>query len=261
MNGMKGLIYRELYLARKSILSVVGVFFVLMIMGLLIQLSFSSGNLAKLPAEEMGDIRGSIYYLFIIVPAACLFVPLGAVTEVLMRDYASRWMPFQYSTPVKPEKYVFVKTAIVTAILLGGFVLSALGAVVVSASSGRALTYENFSFIPWIMALAAFTFTLATLVTALLRNVKIAIFAFVLPFYYIFMILNIDLIDGIVEMDTAEQMLELAAKQCASTAPIAYIITIVSVILFQVILTSIYKKRKERKPPKEKKKAQKGAEG
>lgn len=258
--NMKGLVYRELYLARKSILSVVGVFFVLMIMGLLIQMSFSYGNLAKLPADEIGDIRGSIYYLFIIVPCACLFVPLGAITEVLMRDYASRWMPFQYSTPIKPEKYVFVKTAIATAILLCGFVLSSLGAVVVSASSGRALTYENFSFIPWIMALAAVMFTVITLLTARFRNIRIALIVFLIPFYFIFMFANLDFIDELVNMDTAEQMFEMAAQKCASTAPAAYIITIVCVILFQVILTSIYKKRKEGKPPKENKKEQKGAE-
>lgn len=260
MNGIKGLVFRELYLARKSIISVLGIFVVFMIMYVLIQMSMSFGNLAKLPAEEIENTRSGLYYLFLIIPSICVFVPMGAVTEIVSRDYASRWMPFQYSTPIKEEKYVLVKTLIASTVLAGGFLLAVLDAFIVSASSGRTLTFESFCIIPWIMAIASVIFTVATLLTARFRNLTTTLMICFVLFYVIFSFSSIDLIDKLSYVDTMEEMGQLVAEKCASTVPAAFIITILSMVLFQLILTSIFRKMKDTQAPVKKKNMKKKGE-
>lgn len=126
MELMKSLIYKDLYIMRKTILMTVGMYLGFILLGMLVYESLESGNLAAysdIQKEAVSFVTGLI---MIYCTSAMLFFNILGYYEVLDSDFHSRWMSFQYSSPVSELKFGISK--MLTIVVLG---FSALGISVI----------------------------------------------------------------------------------------------------------------------------------
>ncbi len=141
---MKGLIYRELYLSKKSYISGFVTFLMIFLIGLLFRLSTEYGNLASLAKFE-GDVFRTVdiitYYESLYVPSAVIFFAMMAEHGVIIADFKSKWNTFAYTFPVREERTVFVKYLILVCSMLVGFILSILNALIICGISDRPFTF------------------------------------------------------------------------------------------------------------------------
>lgn len=128
---MRGLVYREFYLRRKSYISCIVCVVMVMVLGLMIRGSLVYGNLALLRlSDEDGfeAVNQLSYYLFTYLPAVLIFGMIGGDHGVIVSDAKSRFDMFAYTLPVKETMQVAVKYALMIAVMLLGFALSMLNA-------------------------------------------------------------------------------------------------------------------------------------
>lgn len=134
---LKGLIFKELYLARKNYLITFAIWFMLALLGILIQLSIRYGNLASLPADDLADTESSIYYIWTYLTAFLLLFS-SMTTETIFADFTSKWSVFRASTPVSEYKYTGVRYIINLILVIFSLILSLFNAAILCHISGRA---------------------------------------------------------------------------------------------------------------------------
>lgn len=141
---MKGLIYRELYLSKKSYIAGFVTFLMIFLIGLLFRLSTEYGNLASL-ANFGGDVFRTVdiitYYESLYVPPAVMFFAMMAEHGIIIADFKSKWNTFAYTLPVREEKMVFVKYLILVCSMLAGLIFSILNALIICGISDRPFTF------------------------------------------------------------------------------------------------------------------------
>lgn len=135
---MKGLIYRELYLARKQYLFSALILAMFLLLLYLVELSIHCGNLAKLDASTLEGVKSTVYYIgMYFTPILCAsFLAEGTVP---VADYKSRWRGFSYTLPVSEMQYAAVKFSVKLMFLAIGFGVSLANAAILSAVSDRSL--------------------------------------------------------------------------------------------------------------------------
>lgn len=141
---MRGLIYRELYLSKKSYIAGFVSFLMIFLVGLLFRLSTEYGNLAKLVTiNEDGFWIVDIItlYVSVYVPSMVIFFTMMAEHGIIIADCKSKWNIFAYTLPVSEEKTVFVKYLILVCSMLVGFIFSILNAVIMCGISDKDFTF------------------------------------------------------------------------------------------------------------------------
>jgi len=137
---MKGLIYRELYLSKKSYIWGFLDFLIIFVMGMLVRLSVECGNIAKLETLDR-DIFTSVdiltYYIFLYLPSAVIFFTMMTEHGIIIADLKSKWNMFSYTLPVSEEKTSLVKYIILVSSMLFGFIFSILNAFIICNISNR----------------------------------------------------------------------------------------------------------------------------
>ncbi len=106
---MKGLLYRELYLKKKSFLISGTSMIIFMIFEILISLSFEYGNLARVPETDKYDIRLIIYFYGNVLNGLMLTATFASDHNVLPSDFQSKWQLYSYTLPITEKQYVGVK--------------------------------------------------------------------------------------------------------------------------------------------------------
>jgi len=137
---MKGLIYRELYLSKKSYIWGFLDFLIIFVMGMLVRLSVECGNIAKLETLDR-DIFTSVdiltYYIFLYLPSAVIFFTMMTEHGIIIADLKSKWNMFSYTLPVSEEKTSLVKYIILVSSMIFGFIFSILNALIICNISNR----------------------------------------------------------------------------------------------------------------------------
>ena len=128
---MKGLIYRELYLIRKTIVITLLVYFIFVAMMSLVCISTYAGNLKGVD----GVIE--IFYPQAYFYAACIaLVGMGyGHNDIIQKDYQSRWQLFSYTLPVSDRKLIASKFIVRSILLLAGLVLAILAELIIAAAA------------------------------------------------------------------------------------------------------------------------------
>ncbi len=138
---MKGLVYRELYLLRKQILSNVLVYILLLLFFSLIYIITYAGNLARIEDNNLID---SLYPMgYFLVGTVPVVSSVYGNNELIAGDYRSRWMQFSYTLPFSEKKIIVSKIVVRGMLLLFGFVLSVLGEVILAAAAKKEISFSH----------------------------------------------------------------------------------------------------------------------
>lgn len=148
---LKGLVFRELYLGRKSYLLLSAIWLFMIVIGIMIQLSILYGNLSKQLAEELAETVPIMLAIFTYIPAALIMFAASLNLEVIFSDYFVKWNVFSVTTPVGERKYVGVKYLIKISMLIVAFGLSVLNAAVLSSLAGKTLDGRTVTIMLWMM--------------------------------------------------------------------------------------------------------------
>lgn len=153
---MKGLIYRELYLSRKTYIIGLLTFALFVFLGAMVRLSMLYGNLAVLCQDpnyyETLDLAS--FYGFGILAPVIIFTALCGDGGVILSDYKCHWCLFCYTLPISTQKQAFIKFFIKVAAILTAFLLSLLNMSILCGISGRTFSMDLFRLIVILMMLA-----------------------------------------------------------------------------------------------------------
>lgn len=222
---MKGLIFRELYLTRKTYISAIITYALIMVLCVLLNLSCSFGNLKDMIAssEEPSSIPDSLFYLSIIIPSAVLYIMSAANFELIDKDAASKWLTFQYSTPVSGKKYAFVKILIIFCSIAAAFILSMGTAALFCGLYGRSLDRELLGIITMLAPVMALAASMLIILTLFFRNSTSAIIAALLVIFIVF----------------SPFLVKLTAESSTDTIPMTYLSKAADFIPVYPVLTLI----------------------
>lgn len=117
---MKQLIYKELYLTRKTIRTLFLIFFLFALYSNMFLLSMEIGNMAKyLSAESLAELKPlTLAASYFSLPLILLAAPEGMM-QGIYADYATPWMRYVISSPKTAKEIVGAKY--ITLLLLTGF--------------------------------------------------------------------------------------------------------------------------------------------
>lgn len=137
---MKGLIYRELYLAKKSYITGIFVTLAVMLVGILVRLSTVYGNLAKLDEDSFTITDTYTFYIFMFLPLIAALNSFMGDKGIIIEDSKCRFNVFAYTLPVSEVQLASVKYIILVCSAAVSFVLGTINAAVICGISGKPLT-------------------------------------------------------------------------------------------------------------------------
>ena len=140
---MKGLIYREFYLSRKTMVYMLLAYIIFVLMITMIIISTYAGNLAK--SNDSADTRNYLLsqmyiYAGLIAMAGCTY----GHNDLIEKDYKSRWQLYSYTLPVPEKKIILSKLTVRITLLLSGFVLAIIAEFIFSAAGKVPASMEHF---------------------------------------------------------------------------------------------------------------------
>lgn len=137
---MKGLIYRELYIAKRSYLTGLFVTLAVMIVGILVRLSAIYGNLAKLDEESFRIMDVYTYNIFMYLPLISALCTLMTDHGVIIGDSKCRFGVFAYTLPLSEVQLASVKFVILIGSAAASVVLGILNAAIICGINGKAVS-------------------------------------------------------------------------------------------------------------------------
>ena len=158
---MRGLIYRELYLARKSYFTGLFVTLAVMVVGILVRLSTIYGNLAKLDGDSFRIMDVYTYPIFMYVPLIAALCTFMADSGVILGDSKCRFRVFAYTLPVSDIQLAAVKYIILIGAAVASTLLGILNAAIICGISGKAVSAGIMKNILIIAAICVFFFSLS----------------------------------------------------------------------------------------------------
>ncbi len=136
---MKGLLFKEFYLTRKTYLGLLGVFLGMAFLCILAALSMICGNLQEIMTESPEEVNG-YFQMFVYAPVAVAMFSVAAGEDSVYKDYASGWMQYSYASPVPAAKMVGVRYLAVGIIAIASLVLGLGSAGIVSLILDKPIT-------------------------------------------------------------------------------------------------------------------------
>ncbi len=128
---MKGLLFKEFYLTRKTYLGFLGVFLGMASLCILAALSMICGNLQEIMTESP-EVVSEYFQMFVYAPFAVSVFSVAVGEDSVFKDYASGWMQYSYTSPVPAAKMVGVRFLAVVIIAVVSMVLGLGSAGIVS---------------------------------------------------------------------------------------------------------------------------------
>ncbi len=125
---MKGLLFKEFYLTRKTYLGFFGLFLGVASLCALAALSMVCGNLHEMTIEDP-EMVNTYFQMFSYFPLVMLVFAVQSVETSVYMDYASGWMKYSYSAPLSTRKAIGVR-------YLAGFIIVVISMVLGFVSAG-----------------------------------------------------------------------------------------------------------------------------
>lgn len=140
---MKGLLYKEWLLGKKTFTLFLTLSMVFTVLGILVFLSTICGNLKTWPETEPGSIK-VFATVFSYVPYVLMLFGITAVNQGIFMDCNSGWMKYSYTMPQKSNVIIGAKYIYALIIIVFSFVFGLINAGIISLMSGEQLTRELF---------------------------------------------------------------------------------------------------------------------
>ena len=141
MNGVKGLILKEIYLRRKTLLSGLAIFVLMFILAASFCLSCDYGNMKN--NEDLNTDTATLILAYAV--AGMGIVLFGQNAETIIKDNKCKWNVFEYTLPLSPQKLSVVRIGILLASTILGLVVSTLFSLVLFALSHHEFTLSVFA--------------------------------------------------------------------------------------------------------------------
>ena len=241
--SIKGLIFREFFLGRKSYASLLIMSVVVPFMFMLFMLSAKFGNLRLM--EDVDEIIETIYIMSLYMPAFIFSSAIYGILDAVSADFNTKWNGYMFSTPVKAKKFIGIKFGIITCFTIFSVIMSILSAVIFSSVAGKSITSDDISIIMCIIALCDFAFVFyIVLAYALGINKATSVFSFAVVACILGALFSfIKFADEHMVVDNPFEILILEnARMIAPFTPVIIIATIV----IGYILCVKFSKRRER---------------
>ncbi len=136
---MKGLLFKEFYLTRKTYLGFLGVFIGMSSLCILAALSMICGNLQGIMTESPEEVN-MYFQMFVYAPFAISVFSVAVGEDSVFKDYASGWMQYCYTSPVPAVKIVGVRYVAVVIVAIASLVLGLGNAGIVSLILDETIT-------------------------------------------------------------------------------------------------------------------------
>lgn len=136
---MRGLLYKEWCLSKKTIFMYVALAFIFALLGVLVALSMVCGNLQSMPQKDPESAR-LIILTFYYVPLLIMTMSVECCLQSIYSDYTSGWMMYGYTLPVSNKKAISARYIVFLILYVLGLLAGFLNAFVVGEISGYKLT-------------------------------------------------------------------------------------------------------------------------
>ncbi len=180
---LNGLIFRELYVARKSYTAMMGIFCGVVLLIFLVLLSFEYGNLANLPAETLESTRGTVRAFALFLPAVIFSLNASAFVDTSVYELDEKWIRFVYASPVSEVKYMGVKYGIIFVLGIVGYGISSLVAFAVGEIMGVPAAFGDYAIIALIVLAVTLGSVLISILCYLFKSVMAAIVTVLIVLY------------------------------------------------------------------------------
>lgn len=165
LNGVKGLVYKELRLKRKTVLMAMTTWLLFFILTVSICLSMDFGNLANSEVSSALNVTVFNYAL-----AAIAMLSLVNSGDTIYRDAKCRWDRFEYTLPLSAKKIAAVKVSVLGAAAVLSLCLSLLSSWVIFTLSHRAFDFAVFKNITALMLLCMIIVVISTTLMLKYKN-------------------------------------------------------------------------------------------
>lgn len=151
---MKGLIYKELFLGKKTYLGLLAVALGLALLGILVGLGIRYGNIQDLPAEEVTRF----FQMFVYFTYGILLFTIGEDFFAIERDKVKGWRKLEYTMPIPAKTQMAVRYLTAGIVLIACFVLGLINGGLMALMFRRTLTATMFKNMVIILLLAMVLF-------------------------------------------------------------------------------------------------------
>ncbi|MDE7288008.1 MAG: hypothetical protein K2N71_00700 [Oscillospiraceae bacterium] len=155
MNGVKGLILKEIYLRRKSMLAGLAILIPMFILAVSFCLSFDYGNMKN--NEELDRDTTAVILAYTVAGVGIIL--FGQNAETIVKDKKCKWNIFEHTLPMSAQKLAAVRIGLLLASSILGLVVSTLLSWVIFALSHKEFTLTVFANIS---VISMFVFALMT---------------------------------------------------------------------------------------------------
>lgn len=238
---LKGLFFRELYLSRKSYISFALIILLYSVISSLVLLSLKIGNLSLL--EDAEEMREEMYLMLTYVTSAfCGFFSM-TVIDVIHVDMNTKWLGFIYASPIKEEKYMAIKFALMLIFNLVNIAFSVIIGLIFFGIEGASFTYENFAVIMCITAVMDIGISYFAVLSVAFKDMNTASTVFVATFMIFFISFIIFFITNFSSKLSAEKVEAFIMSVCLKTAPFTPFIIIAAFLIGYFISVKFVKRR------------------
>lgn len=155
---MKGLIYKELFLGKKTYIGFLAVALGLAILGILVSLGIRYGNIQDMAADEVTRM----FQMFVYFTYGSLLVTIGEDFFAIERDKVKGWRKLEYTMPVTAKKQMAARYLTAGIVLIGCFVLGLINGGVMALMFRRTFTNTMFKNMVIILLLVMVSFLVET---------------------------------------------------------------------------------------------------
>lgn len=244
IKSLKYLVYRDFFLARKTIFINVALGFFLMLFGILVSLSSKYGNLALVP-ESYQDILDDIMFMFsCFMPVyACAGVGVS-VTETMQFECDKKWRSFRLTTPISGYVYALARYIVIlgsVSVCMGIALLYMWGNSLITGEpvSGKSIAFMlvfTFCFMMFSLLMQILIQLLGSADRAGIAMVILMIPAMfgVMPYVEKHMLIPVD-----------EPVMPFLVNLCAKYLPKVSVIFVIVLVISFIVTAKLYKRREK----------------
>ena len=231
------LLYRELLLCRKSLMTYMVSTLIFTMMPILVILSLRYGNLAMLPEHIVADIRSHNDLMLTLYAVICPSMLVMAVAESAVFDTQIKWDRFHRSTPVKPARMALAKYALFVILLLASVVISIAVMVLCHGLLGTPVLKTDIAVILAIITLTTLMCVLSQVFIMLFRSVDKGMLAMIGCIAAVIFLLP--------EKWKANLSLDRMLRAAEALLPLTPVV-LMGILLLGVVLTTVIYARREK---------------
>ena len=140
---MKGLLYRDFYLGKKTYILHGTIAAAMGLLGGLVSLSSVCGNLTGYANNNPGGFE-IVIKIFMYLPIFMIVIGVQGISQSICSDYQSGWMLYEYNLPVKDSVKVGAHYIVGLIIVAMGMVIGLVHILIISEISGISIAKGDF---------------------------------------------------------------------------------------------------------------------